>query len=209
MTRSALFLAAVALGACGDNGYDLYEAEPASFRTVTFWVDPHPDVPADLARQACESWYPEGVLCALAPSSEEALIRIHAFEGACVEIEGQEGAYPLGHAVGGGDITLEIECMRKFGGTPIAERVLWPVVAHEVGHELGIWDHVPTDCGDPEVLMHPEGGPVCGTALMNPMIHYGLEGILIEDHYAFDLRDEDWSVLRLAPDEGCTFVAKE
>jgi hypothetical protein len=208
MTRSVLLLAAAALGACGDDAFDLYESEPASFQTVTVWVDPHPDVPAETARQACEAWYPEGVMCELAPSSEEALIRIHAFTGPCMELE-MEDTYPLGHASVGGDITLEIECMRKFGGTPIAERVLWPVIAHEVGHELGIWTHVPTDCGDPEVMEHPEGGPVCGQALMNPMIHYGLKGILIEDHYAFELRDEDFSVLHLAPDEGCTFVAKE
>lgn len=207
MTRTVLCLA-LALGACGDNAYDLYEAEPESYRTVTVWVEPHPDIPPETARLACESWRPEGVLCETAPSSEEALIRIHAFTGPCVELE-EEGTYPLGHAMVGGDITLEIECMRKVGATPIPERVLWPVIAHEVGHELGIWHHVPTDCGDPEAMEHPEGGPVCGEALMNPMIHYGLKGILLMDHYAYGLRDEDFSVLRLAPDEGCTFVSRE
>lgn len=194
------------LCACGDNAFNLYHAEPEAFRTVTVWVEPHPDVPADLAREACEAWRPEGVLCELAASSEEALIRIRAFTGPCEKRE--DGMYPLGWATEGGDVTLMIECLRKFGGTPVGKRVLWPVISHEVGHELGVWTHVPTGCEDPEVMTHPELGPVCGAALMNPSVHDGLYGITVIDHAAYDLRDVDHSVLRLAAD-GCVLTAAE
>lgn len=207
--RRASFPFIAILAACGDDipSYDLYDAEPESFQTILVWVDPHPDVPPELAREACESWRPEGVLCALAASSEEADVRIHAFNGPCEEND--DGTYPLGYAVGGGDITLIIECLRRFGGEPIAESALWPTISHEVGHQLGIWTHVPADCEDPGVLDHPEVGPVCGTALMNPMVHRGLVGITLIDHYAYELRDENGSILRMAPAEGCTFFARD
>jgi hypothetical protein len=206
MTRTILLLSVLA--ACGDNeaSYDLYDAEPAEFRTATLWVQPHPDVPPELARAACEAWRPEGVLCRLVDDPQEALIRIRAFTGACEELE--DGNYPLGHARFGGEITLEIECLRRFGGTPPSEDVLSPTIAHEVGHVLGIWTHVPPDCGERDVPVHPEGGPVCGVAVMNPMIRHGLFGITRIDHYAYALRDEDLSVLRLAPHEGCTLVVR-
>jgi len=207
MTRPLLLLAAFA--ACGDNlaSYDLYDAEPSEFRTLTLWVQPHDELPPDLARAACASWRPEGVLCETVPDPSEALVRIHAYEGECVERE--DGTYALGHATVGGGIVLEIACLRKFGGTPISEEVLWPTVAHEVGHQLGIWHHVPTDCDDPETRTHPERGPVCGPALMNPMMRRGLMGMLYLDHLAYELRDRDLSVLRLAPHEGCTFTASD
>lgn len=204
------FLPALALlAACGDNlaSYDLYAHDPESFRTVTVWVDPHPDVSADVAVRACEAWRPEGVLCASAASSLDGLIRIHAYDGPCEEND--DGTYPLGYATEGGDITLMIACLHRFGGTPVAEDALWPVVSHEVGHELGIWRHVPTDCADPEIMTHPEYGPVCGTALMNPLVHRGLLGITVIDHAAYELRDEDHSILRLAPEEGCIFLARD
>lgn len=197
------------LVACGDNldSYDLYDDDPDGFRTVTLWVAPHPDIPPDLARMACESWRPEGVLCRLVDDAHDALVRIRPHEGECVENE--DGSYPLGRAWVGGEIALEIECLRRFGGTPPARSALWPVISHEVGHQLGIWTHVPAGCDEPGVVEHPEGGPVCGEALMNPMIHRGLEGITMLDHYAYDLRDEDFSVLRLAPDEGCVFNGRD
>jgi len=207
MPRTLFPLAALALCACGDNRYDLYEHEPESFRTIAVWVEPHPDIPPELARQACESWRPEGVLCEIVADPMMALVRIRSSIGPCEKLK--DGTYPLGRAYGGGDITLEIECLRKYGGAPIAERVLWPVIAHEVGHELGIWIHVPTGCDGPDVMEHPEVGPVCGTALMNPEAHFGLKGITTIDHGAYGLREEDHSVLRIAPDEGCTFTARE
>jgi hypothetical protein len=102
-----------------------------------------------------------------------------------------------------------VACLHRFGGTPIADDALWPVVSHEIGHELGIWTHVPTDCDDPETRTHPELGPVCGPALMNPMVHRGLRGITVLDHAAYDLRDEDHSILRLDADGGCVLRARD
>ena len=208
MSRQFLPLLAL-VAACGDDlrSYDLYEDDPDGSKTVTLWIAPHPDIPAELARMACESWRPEGVLSALVDDPHSALIRVRPSEGECVENE--DGSYPLGRAWVGGEIALEIECLRRFGGTPPARSALWPVIAHEVGHQLGIWTHVPVDCDGPEVMTHPEGGPVCGVALMNPMVHRGLDGITVIDHYAYDLRNEDLSVLRLTADEGCTFVGRD
>ena|SRR5688572_4852332 len=191
MTRSVLLLAAAALGACGDDDYDLYEGEPSEFRTLSVWADPHPDVPPELAREACEAWRPEGVLCELADDPLEALVRIHAFTGPCEKND--DGSYTLGYATAGGDVTLMIECLRRFGGTPIGEDLLWPTVAHEVGHQLGLWTHVPAEDG---------------VALMNPKIHEGLYGITVLDHEAYLKRDEDGSVLRQAHG-GCTLTRRE
>jgi len=190
MTRS-IFCLALALGACGDDAYDLYAHEPDSFRTATLWVDPHHEVPAELARQACEAWRPEGVLCELAPDPMVALVRIHMYPGPCEKNE--DGSYTLGYASVGGDITLMIECLHRFGGMPIDEDLLWPTIAHEVGHELGIWMHIPPDEG---------------VALMNPKIHEGLYGITVLDHEAYLVRDADRGVLRLGP-EGCTLTTRE
>jgi hypothetical protein len=190
MTRLFLCLAAVT-AACGDNiTYDLYEDEPGDTKTVTVWVDPHPEADAAFAAEACEAWRPEGIVCEAAASRYEALIRIHAYAGACEERD--DGTYVLAYAVEGGDITLMIECLRKFGGTPIDPDLLWPTIAHEVGHELGIWWHV---------------DPKAGIALMNPMVHDGLYGITELDHEAYLMRDKDGSVIGAAP-RSCILTAR-
>ena len=191
MPRPFLFL--VALAACGDDlpGYDLYEDEPETYETISVWVQPHADVPAETARQACEAWRPEGVRCALVDDPQEALLRIRAVDGPCEKRD--DGQYVLGRAWVGGEVALMIGCLRKFGGTPVGEDLLWPVVSHETGHQLGIWTHVP---------------PEDGVALMNPKVHEGLYGITLLDHEAFLAREEDLSILRLA-DEGCVLTFSE
>lgn len=208
MVRMAFSLIALA-AACGDDivAYDLYEAEPAAFRTVTLWVEPHPEVPAALAREACESWRPEGVLCATVDDPLGALVRIRAVEAPCEKRE--DGSYTLGVAWVGGDVALMIGCLRKFGGTPIDVDLLWPVISHEVGHQLGIWDHVPTSCEEGEPSGHPEAGPACGVALMNPAVRRGLYGITLHDHHAYALRDEDRSVLQASAREACALAAAD
>ena len=100
-----------------DDDDDLYDDDPSGTETVTVWVDPHQEADPALAVEACEAWRPEGIVCASAASSQEALIRIHAYGGACERTD--DGSYVLAYAVEGGDITLIIECLRKFGGTPI------------------------------------------------------------------------------------------
>ena len=190
MTRTFLCLAAC-LAACGDDtDYDLYDDDPAEIGTVTVWADPHPDVDPMFAAAACEAWRPEGIACMSVGSSQEALIRIHSYTGACEKED--DGSYVLAYAVEGGDITLIIECLRLFGGTPIHEDLLWPTIAHEIGHELGIWWHV---------------DPMAGMALMNPMVHRGLYGITELDHEAFLMRDTDHSVVRSAP-RTCILTAR-
>lgn len=186
-------LSLLALAACGDglSGHEPYEADPETFRTVSVWVQPHPDVLAETARRACEAWRPEGVHCALVGDPQEAALRIRSVDGPCEKRD--DGSYALGVAWVGGEVALMIGCLRRFGGTPVGEDLLWPVISHETGHQLGIWTHVPTEAG---------------FALMNPMAHRGLYGITLLDHEAFLAREEDLSILRFAED-GCVLTIPE
>ena len=70
--------------------------------------------------------------------------------------------------------------------------LLWPTIAHEIGHELGIWFHVDAEAG---------------VALMNPTVHHGLYGITELDHEAYLMRDVDGSVVRAAP-RTCILTAR-
>jgi hypothetical protein len=61
------------------------------------------------------------------------------------------------------------------------------VMGHEVGHELGIWEHVPPDC--------KKGVTICGRALMNPTYDPDVDYITPIDALAFDARNLLYAVV--------------
>jgi len=177
----ALFL--ISTAAC----YRMYEGTPDRFQTVSIWLAPHPDLPAEAAREACEAWKPEGVLCTLSDFTH-ASIRIIVDPRPC-EREG-DGSDDMAHSRIGGMISINAACLHKRGGTPIDPDVYRGVIAHEIGHQLGIWCHIPAE----------QGG-----ALMNPSLHRDLHGITELDHAAYALRGRNAS-LRAADDHGLDCV---
>lgn len=211
MPRTLFPVVLLALAACGDDGYDWYQDDPPPAGTVRVWVEADDAIPAETVREACEAWRPEGVLCELADAPDAADIRVYADDADCVQGDG--GLYPLGWAQEGGEIRLFVDCLHRFGGTPIARDLLYPVVAHEVGHQLGLWTHVPAKCDptpdDPAAQRLIDLG-ICGTALMNPIVHKGMIGITVLDHEAYAIRDKDHAVLKAADGTpGCVLGIRE
>ena len=201
MSRMIFPACLLVLAACADNDPGTYEDAAPPDRTAHIWVDADDAIPPDTVLEACEAWRSEGVLCEFAEDPSEADIHFIVDDSPCVGDE--TGFYPLGRSSPGGDVLLFTACLHQFGGDPIDRDLLFPVVAHEVGHELGLWFHVPEDC---DVLPEDANSQVlfyfgiCGKALMNPITHRGLLGITDLDHAAFGFRDEDNSVLKVAPD---------
>jgi len=69
------------------------------------------------------------------------------------------------------------------------------VMTHEIGHQVGIWRHVPLSCkGEP--LRHPSGALVCGSAVMNAVLDGDITYVTVIDGLAFDLRNQDVNSLR-------------
>jgi hypothetical protein len=124
---------------------------------------------------ACDAWWPEGVSCSEAGVHPD--LRITAVP-ACREDE--DGEVLGWHAPRGeaGRITVYLGC---FDGDDDVAAVL----AHEIGHALGIWWHVPEDCDD---AGEPGTPAVCGPALMNP---YGTDigAMTVADHHAWLARN--------------------
>jgi hypothetical protein len=86
------------------------------------------------------------------------------------------------------------KCLDAKGGA-FEPGQLKAVMTHEVGHQLGIWDHVPyaPECKDAKT--HPGGRKVCGPAVMNPHYNPRIGYVTEIDALAFDVRDREHSVL--------------
>jgi hypothetical protein len=157
---------------------------------VAIWIEEDADLPAAAVATGCDVWGVKGVVCASAAAKELADIRIRADHKAC-EKNGK-GTTTLALAYWGGDIEINVDCFKKSG--KLDRHMLSAVVAHEVGHQFGIWEHVPESC-DSKPTVHPNGKPVCGQALMNPYYEPAVYFVTPVDSLAFDLRDPFYSVL--------------
>lgn len=193
------------LAACGDNltrpsadscgiGLEPYAAEPDAFATVYLWVQDDPDLPKLDVKEGCELWLAEGIQCEVDPYERGGNVRVYASHDPCVEAPG--GGYVLATAYGGGNIIVSVECMREWfvpeDDGAISRQALKLVVGHEVGHETGMWYHVPPSCdesaanGDFEKGLVRQG--ICGKALMNPDIDVNVCFITAIDDAAYRLR---------------------
>ena len=130
-------------------------------------------------------------------------IRIYAEDDVCV-VKDDNGtpddpkddrmATTLAWAYSGGDIKMMMRCLTQKDGVYDAHQFA-AVVTHEVGHQLGIWEHVPylPKCEDAKT--HPTGAKVCGKAVMNPYYDEDVDYVTDVDALAFDMRDPKYSVL--------------
>ena len=113
----------VVLSGCGDN-YVPYEAEPPINRTVYLTSQDARISDVDILR-GCAYWRPVGVEC-LTGSGRG--IRVGVDDGDCP----MWGRHALAWASAGW-ITVRLDCLDDGD--------LVPVLAHEIGHHLGMWGH--------------------------------------------------------------------
>lgn len=184
---------------------------------IRIWAQDDPLLPMRAVLDGCRFWEPKGVLCVLVSKPEHATVRIYTNPVACgkgeSKIEPREPLPPVpgcveptpatssGYALAEawhdeGKIVVFTSCTSPSG--QLNQQELTLTVAHEFGHQIGIWVHVPTVCDvcGQETKVHPSGRKICGEgALMNSSHHSGLEFMTEIDSMAFDVRDKNESVL--------------
>nr|ALV85541.1 hypothetical protein [uncultured bacterium pA1] len=155
---------------------------------VHVWVQP--GLSADDAHAGCELWREKGVACVIVHDRDYADITVEADRRPCVAHD--DGLRTLAEAYRGGRIVFYTSCFMDDGTFDRQE--FRTVMGHEVGHEVGIWEHVPLECGA-DAPRHPDGHPICGRALMNPLYDKDVAYMTPVDSLAFDVRDPEISVL--------------
>jgi hypothetical protein len=197
---------------CG-KGLEPYVGTPETFRTVRIWVQDDAELSPIDVKEGCETWLPKGVQCELVPHELLGDVTVYAVREACREDEAN-GGYVLATAESNGRIRVFLECLRLVWPTEadgVDPRVLRLVVGHEVGHEAGMWWHVPEDCAEAE-RVHPSGAPVCGEALMNPQLDPNTCFLTEADGLAYDVRDPGQSPFdfkRGGSPAGCVLTAAD
>ncbi len=188
-----VLLAAAGLAAsCGHVGErHPLPVPPNMIYTVSIWVDDSPDLSKKDVRAACDLWKVKAVSCVMTENPGEADIRVFADKRACKP--DKKGYVTLAVAYKGGLVMSMSECFRQ-SDKKIDSHKFTAVMAHEVGHQLGIWDHVPEQC-DGKAKKHPNGKPVCGLAIMNAYYKDEIDYVTAVDGLAFDLRDLDYAVV--------------
>jgi len=101
----------------------------------------------------------------------------------------------IGLAHDTGDVEIFIGCIQETWPDTVDARNVFatthlvPIVAHEIGHALGM-DHVPAACDDPciKYAMDANGTKVCGVGVMNHQVDESLV-LGLPDTQAFNLRD--------------------
>jgi hypothetical protein len=174
------------------------------------WVQEDPDLSEPLALVGSDLWEDVGV-CGMSATREEAHIRIYANPILCppaFDKMGMPAGWILATAYGGqGTVVVNTDCLwRPLGPrtAPNAEQFR-NMIAHEIGHVLGVWEHVPRECTDaegnllPDIPIHASGAPICGPAIMNPGIDPALSRLTGSDILQFDRRSLDVSVLPVPP----------
>lgn len=215
------------LAACGDNltapsadtcgaGLEPYDGPANAPTTVKIWVQPDSDLDTDAAQEGCELWMPKGLSCDVIATESGAAARIYASHDACVEAE--DGGYVLAVAWEGGNILVYAECVRKLfiaeEADGINRQALKLILGHEIGHQTGMWWHVPATCEDAAAADDFEKGlvrmGVCGPSLMNARIDTDVCFMSDLDAAAYDLRDPTHSTFPRAKIEetqaGCVLT---
>lgn len=165
-------------------------AGPARF-TVRVWVRESPPFStADDVLAGCNVWREKGVYCRQVSNIDYADVAVYADGRPCVA--DAEGHTTLALAYRGGRIEMRTRCL--MNGDALDRHKYRAVLAHEIGHQLGVWEHVATSC-DGCRRRHSSGQLVCGRALMNPYYDSDVYFMTPVDGLAFDVRDPFYSVL--------------
>jgi hypothetical protein len=199
-------LAAYAASSCGGSQKPPKGHKPDATDvayTIDVWVEDDPRMPKDVVFTGCAKWKAKNVTCVQTEMKATADIRIYAEDDVCV-VKDDNGtpddpkddrmATTLAWAYSGGDIKMMMRCLTQKDGVYDAHQFA-AVVTHEVGHQLGIWEHVPYPPKCEDALEHPSGVKVCGKAVMNPYYDEKVDVVTEIDALAFDLRDPKHSVL--------------
>ena len=159
------------------------------------------------ADAGCEIWNDKGVSCVIVRDPELADVRVYADPRPCTP--NADGHRTLAEAWQSGKIVFYTSCF--MDGSTFDRHQFRAVMGHEIGHEIGVWDHVPLEC-TASCRRHPNGTQVCGRALMNPLYDKDVYFMTPADGLAFDVRDPMHSVLvevadrPAPPDEpGCVY----
>ncbi len=196
-----LCLLVATLLSCGARPQKLQAAKPSPHdppRTLPIWVEDDPRMPKEDVLRGCQKWQVKNVTCVEVAEIEDSKVQVYSDDGVCVEKDAVTGAITrriLAWAFYGGRITMMAQCLSKTPEGKFNSHQLAAVVTHEVGHQLGIWDHVPDFCKEDEPLIHTETGrKICGTAVMNRHYNHAVSVVTVIDSMAFDERDPEFSL---------------
>jgi hypothetical protein len=180
---AALTVLAASLGACAFPVRYALRDTPAY--SLSVWLDKESLLDPEDALKSCAEWLPKGVVCRLAEDEDSADVRVSAADDEC--LPDKDGMRTLALAFRGGRIVFNSRCFRQSDGS-YDRHMFRAVMTHELGHEIGIWTHVPGDC-DKDTPKHPNGQQVCGIAVMNKTYDGSVWFITVIDAMAFDMRD--------------------
>jgi hypothetical protein len=181
-----LFVSTVAAAVSGCASVPRYVNPAPSYAfTVHIWVAKHRYLPDEYVLRGCEMWAPKGVRCVRVSEPEHADITVVPADHLC--FPDKQGKRTLATAYEGGKIAVVLDCFVD-DKNKLDVKQFEAVLGHEIGHQMGMWEHVPLDCKEKH-LTHPSGKPVCGVALMNPMYDADVTFITPNDSMAFDMRD--------------------
>lgn len=165
--------------------------------TLPIWIEDDPRMPKEDVLRGCQEWQAKGITCVEVAREKDGKVRVYAVDEDCVEKDerGVTTRTVLARAFYGGRIKMMSRCMTKTADGLFNRHQLAGVVTHEIGHQLGIWDHVPRSCEGEGVLTHtPTGTKICGIAVMNKSYNRNVVSVTEIDAMAYDARDPKWSL---------------
>ena len=210
MNRFVMFVMAIALSFVGCTKVQRYEnPSPNHVATVRVWIERDKHLPPEHVLAGCELWKDKGIRCVQVPNKEQASIRVNAIFRNCAT--DPDGLTTLAYADPGGGVFVVVDCFTD-DKNQLNEKKFRAVLGHEIGHQFGIWKHVPKKCEKNHVI--------CGDALMNPYYQETIDFITPVDSLAFDARELQRAVVSYDGEEptfnmpqnhevdGCTYTTR-
>jgi hypothetical protein len=175
-------------------------SQHAAPKVLAVWLDPKAGLPPDDTLAGCNYWNEMDVRCVLTANVVEADIVIVSDDHPCAPNE--KGRSEVAFASPARVISVRLDCYYDTARVEGFDAEQYrSVIAHEVGHEIGIWDHVPLECDDKAEKAKPEAMRRCGQAIMNPVYDPKVSYLTFADAVAFAQRDRGFTVV---PRRSCT-----